>query len=67
MINTYRVTLRNPAANPDEIEEEYISADSQHEADEEAAGIVARHPFNDVELLSVELVEPGELYHDNEQ
>lgn len=67
MNNVYRVTLLNPAANPDEIEEEYISADSQREADEEAAGLVARHPFNDVSLLSVELVDPGDLYHDDEQ
>lgn len=64
MINTYRVTLRNPAANPDEIEEEFIYADDQKDAELEAIALVARHPFNDVELISVDLVEPGQLYHE---
>lgn len=64
MNNVYRVTLLNPAANPDEIEEEFIYADDQKEAELEAIALVARHPFNDVSLLSVDLVEPGELYHD---
>ena len=63
-MNTYLVTLLNPAANPDEIEEEYIYADSQREAENEAANLVARHPFNDVELLSVRLVDPQELYNE---
>ena len=64
MTNVYRVTLRNPSANPDELEEEYIHADSQKDAELEAIELVARHPFNDVSLLSVELVEPLELYRD---
>ena len=64
MNDTYRVTLRNPSANPDEMEEEYIYADSQKDAELEAIQLVARHPFNDVELVSVELLEPGDLYHD---
>jgi hypothetical protein len=61
------VTLLNPSGNPDEIEEEYVTADNKHEAEQEAETIIARHPFNDIKLLSVELVTPGELYHDNEQ
>lgn len=64
MNDTYRVTLRNPSANPSEYEEEFITADSQHEADRAAEDLVARHPFDDVEIVSVELVEPGELYHE---
>lgn len=64
MINTYLVTLLNPAANPDEIEEEYIYAYNQTDAEKEARALVARHPFNDVELLSVRLIDPQELYHD---
>lgn len=64
MINTYLVTLLNPAANPDEIEEEYIYAYNQQDAENEAANLVARHPFNDVELLSVRLIDPQELYHE---
>jgi hypothetical protein len=64
VINTYRVSLLNPAANPSEIEEEYVSADSQKEAELEALSLIARHPFADVELISVELVEPGSLYHE---
>jgi hypothetical protein len=62
--DTYRVTLRNPSGNPSEIEEEYIPADSQHEADLKASDLAARHPFDDVEVVAVELVEPGELYHE---
>lgn len=64
MNDTYRVTLRNPSANPDEIETEYVTADSQHEADLAADDLVARHPFSDVEVVSVELVEPGQFYHE---
>lgn len=64
MINTYRVTLLNPAANPDEIEEEYVYASSQQDAEQEASRIVARHPFDDVEIVGVDLVDPGELYHE---
>jgi hypothetical protein len=63
-VDTYLVTLLNPAANPDEIEEEYIYADSQQAAESEAANLVARHPFNDVSLLTVRLVDPQELYHE---
>jgi hypothetical protein len=62
--NVYRVTLLNPSGNPDEIEEEYITADNQPEAENEAAGIIARHPFNDIQLLDVKLVDPQDLYHE---
>ena len=64
MDNTYRVTLKNPSANPSEIEEEYLTADTDKDAELAALDLVARHPFDDVELVSVELVEPGELYHE---
>lgn len=64
MNDTYKITLRNPAANPQEIEEEFITADTQHEADLAAEDLVARHPFDDVEVVAVELVEPGDLYHE---
>jgi len=62
--NTYRVTLHNPSANPSEFEEEYITADTDKDADLAAADLIAKHPFEDVTLVSVELVEPGDLYHD---
>lgn len=64
MNDTYLVRLRNPSANPSEIEEEYITADSDKDAQLAALDLIARHPFDDVELISVELVEPGELYHE---
>ena len=64
MIETYKITLFNPSGNPEETEVEYVSADSQKEAELEAIRIVARHPFDDIELISVELVEPRELYHE---
>lgn len=60
------MTLLNPSANPDEVEEEYIYADNRHDAENEAARLVAEHPFNDVSLLSVRLVDPQELYHNEE-
>ncbi len=65
MNNIYRAVFLNPSANPDEIETEYIPADNQSEAENEAARIIARHPFNDVSLLSVELVDPQDLYHED--
>lgn len=64
MDNTYCVTLQNPAANPAELEEEYITADSDKDAELQALELVAQHPFDDVRLVSVALVEPGELYHE---
>ena len=66
MTNTYLVTLHNPSANPDEFEERYVYADGQRDADLQAEEIVASHVFDDVRLVSVTLVEPGELYHDYE-
>lgn len=66
MDQTYLVTLHNPAANPSEYEEEYITADSQKDADLAALDLIARHPFDDVELVSVVRVDPGDLYHDEE-
>ena len=65
MNNVYLVTLLNPSGNPDEIEEEYVTADNQAEAENEAARIIARHPFNDIELLGVKLVDPQDLYHES--
>jgi len=64
--NLYKVTIKNPSANPSELEEEYITADSDKDAELAALDLVARHPFDDVSLVSVELVEPGDLYHDEE-
>jgi hypothetical protein len=64
VLNTYLVTLHNPAANPEEFEERYIDADDSKDAELQAEEIVANHPFSDVRLISVTLVEPGELYHD---
>jgi hypothetical protein len=64
MNNTYLVILKNPSGNPQETEERYITADSQKDAELEAMDIVAHHPFDDVTLVSVDLVEPRDLYHD---
>jgi hypothetical protein len=63
-METYKVTLFNPSGNPEEIETEYVSAESQKDAELDAIGIVARHPFDDIEIISVELVSPRELYHE---
>jgi hypothetical protein len=64
MVNTYLVTLHNPAANPEEYEERYVYADDHKEAELQAQEIVAGHVFNDVSLVSVIRVDPEELYHD---
>jgi hypothetical protein len=64
-VDVYRVTIRNPSANPEPFEIQYIDADDEHDADLQARDIVADHPVSDVALVSVELVEPGQLYHDS--
>jgi hypothetical protein len=64
MDNVYLVTLRNPSGNPTEIEEEYITADSQKDAELAAMDLVARHPFDGVSLISVQLIEPGDFYNE---
>jgi len=64
MLDTYLVLLHNPSANPEEYEERYIDADDQKDADLQALDIIADHPFNDVELVSVTRVSPEELYHE---
>ena len=65
-METYLVTLHNPAANPEEYEERYVYADDHNEAELQAQEIVAGHVFNDVSLVSVTRVDPEELYHDHE-
>lgn len=63
-METYLVVLHNPSANPDEHEERYVYADDSHEAELQAHEIIASHPFDDVELVSVTRVDPDQLYHE---
>jgi hypothetical protein len=65
VIQTYLVQIYNPSANPDEIEERYIDADGVMDAELQAADMVANHVVPDVRLISVTLVDPGELYHES--
>ena len=66
-MDTYLVTLHNPAANPEEYEERYVDADGHKDAEMQALDIIAGHPFNDVELVSVTRVDPEDLFHESPQ
>ncbi len=54
--------LKNPAANPDEIETRYVFAEDYQDAQAQAVDIIDNHVFNDVSLVSVDLCEPGDFY-----
>jgi hypothetical protein len=64
-MNTYLARFLNPSGNPDDIEEIYLDAEDSQDAEGQAVRHVDNHIFNDVELLSVELVDPGELYNES--
>jgi hypothetical protein len=63
-MNVYLAKFLNPSGNPEDIEEIYLNADDSQDANDQAVKHVDNHIFNDVELLSVELVDPGELYNE---
>ncbi len=64
-METYRIELHNPSANPEEHETRYVYADDKHEAELQALDIIAGHPFSDVELVEVARVSPEDLYHES--